>query len=353
MLKKITVAVLAAACTSIYAEPILFKGHKEVSIDLESNKAGASSMIITLPTVELTATQKSYLKNRLAQNLSQEESVTDLPAAVNLGMQGTPVLNQGRHGSCVTFAVTAAFDAAIGAGDYISQLCNLELGSYLYRQGKIEESGWDGTWGSWVLEQIAHYGVVNMNYQTTEGCAGMYEYPVNDERSTGHPMSDEDFLAHSIPIGNLVTAKEILVVSDAFTANANMDDVFTAVKKALASGNRVTFGSLLDVSRGHVGALGKHNKSYDTWMLTDDIKEDAESGDIDAGHEMVIMGYDDQATAKGPKGEISRGLFILRNSWSSSAGDKGNYYMSYDYFKLLTLEAAAIQLKKTAHSENY
>ncbi len=38
------------------------------------------------------------------------------PEKVELGMNGVPVLNQGMHGTCVTFAVTAAVDAALGKG---------------------------------------------------------------------------------------------------------------------------------------------------------------------------------------------------------------------------------------------
>ena len=32
-----------------------------------------------------------------------------------------------------------------------------------------------------------------------------------------------------------------------------------------------------------------------------------------------------------------KGLITLRNSWGENAGDKGNFYMSYDYFDILGL----------------
>lgn len=38
------------------------------------------------------------------------------------------------------------------------------------------------------------------------------------------------------------------------------------------------------------------------------------------GHAVVIVGYDD-----------SKGLFIVRNSWGPSWGDKGYFYMPYEY----------------------
>ena len=53
----------------------------------------------------------------------------------NIGMNNVPVLDQGRHGSCATFAATGALDAALtkpsGELGYISQLCNLDLGNYV------------------------------------------------------------------------------------------------------------------------------------------------------------------------------------------------------------------------------
>ena len=41
----------------------------------------------------------------------------------------------------------------------------------------------------------------------------------------------------------------------------------------------------------------------------------------------------DDAEAIDQQGKIHKGLFTLRNSWGSHAGDEGNYYVSYDYFK--------------------
>ena len=57
---------------------------------------------------------------------------------------------------------------------------------------------------------------------------------------------------------------------------------------------------------------------------------------------MIITGYDDEAVVMGPKKEKHKGVLTLRNSWSEEAGDHGNYYMTYDHFKTLTLEASEI-----------
>ena len=80
---------------------------------------------------------------------------------IQLGMNGVPVLDQGIHGSCVTFAVTAALDAAIKKGDYISQLCLLQLGNYI-EQEEGEPSGWNGLWNREAFARIDKYGIVNV-----------------------------------------------------------------------------------------------------------------------------------------------------------------------------------------------
>ena len=103
-----------------------------------------------------------------------------------------PVLNQGMHGSCVTFATTAAIDASIGDGDYVSQLCSLQLGNYLERYG-YGVSGWDGSWARFVLSQIESFGFVSKEYEASTGCGGLTEYPTYDEDTPGTYTSLEEY----------------------------------------------------------------------------------------------------------------------------------------------------------------
>ena len=83
-------------------------------------------------------------------------------------------------------------------------------------------------------------------------------------------------------------------------------------------------------------------KHFDTWILTPKIIKNAKNGGLKAGHEMVIIGYDDQAVVQAPNGQMSRGVFILRNSWGKQVGDGGNFYISYGYFKAFSNEAQVI-----------
>lgn len=259
--------------------------------------------------------------------------------AKQLGMNGVPVLDQGAHGTCVTFAVTAALNAASTKKDGISQLCSLMLGNYLAKNA-YQPSGWDGSFGHVVLNQLENFGTVSKEQERAVGCGGLYEYPAITFDTPSEQMSLEDY--HQLTANTpLVQSYPILHVAQAFLLSTDTQKTLNDVKRAINAGDRVVFGSLLvDTDLGVVGAIGKYHQMNDTWVLSETIKKDLEASTSDfAGHEMVITGYDDAAVAWDNDGKLHKGLLTLRNSWGPSVGDEGNFYMSYDYFKTLVIEA--------------
>lgn len=308
---------------------------------------------ISLERIELSKEASDYLA-KLADDQPTRASfataaASTLPASAELGMNNLPVLDQGQHGTCVTFAVTGAIDAVRGNSDYISQLCNLELGSYLESKDANYPSGWEGSLNEIVLGQIQKYGIVTMAYQKQYGCGStkvLKDYPLNDENNTGSPITPVEFAKHSEAIMKDIYAKTLLNPDDAFSPKANMETVLKNVKQAIVNGHRVVFGTLLDVTGDYKyinGAAGTfHNVKNDAWIVTAKVKSDLKAKRIDAGHAMVITGYDDNAEIVGADGSKHRGVLTLRNSWSDQAGEKGSYYMSYEFFKLLADEAEEI-----------
>lgn len=313
---------------------------------------------ISLEKVELSPAAAAFLANSADKpsttNSLVARSASALPPSALLGMNNVPVLDQGQHGTCVTFADTAALDAIHGKTDYISQLCNLDLGLYLEAENKkngIEyPSGWDGSMNEIVLGQIQKYGIVTMSYQNQYGCGSaakvLKAYPLNDENNTGSPMSAADFSSHSEGIMKDIYWQTLLSGDDAFTPNAKMDMVLNKVKASIANGHRVVFGTLVDVNgdlQDVMGAAGSfHDVANDSWIVTKKIKKDLKAQLVRAGHAMVITGYDDDAVITGPDGERHQGVLYLRNSWSKRAGEHGDYYMSYDYFKLMVMETQEV-----------
>lgn len=299
---------------------------------------------IQLLHVELSDEAKKFLAAR-AQDLLASGSHyslvvpynSALPKKVHLGMNEVPVLNQGNHGSCVTFATTAAIDAILNKGDYVSQLCQLQLGVYLQQQG-LGRSDWEGGHILDVLNQLEYYGIASKDKQHEVGCGGYYHYPTYFSHADNSYMDLASFQEISEPVfGNLVSWYEL---PSYLNSNRDSEQLLAAVKQSLIDGNRVVFATLLPrIDLGSAGAVGRHKTWFakDSWVLTPAILEDVRNSST--GHEVIITGYDDNAVAVDTDGVKHHGLLTLRNSWGWWYGYWGEYYMSYDYFKLLGFHA--------------
>jgi hypothetical protein len=352
-MKKCGVLLGSILSFAVLANPFDFVGFKPVTINTNSNinkQAVVQHKIIYVLKIKLSPKAKVALKGRADEMQASGQGspyrilATTVPA-INLGMNNTPVLDQGQHGSCVTFAVTGAINAVIGKGNYVSQLCSLSLGSYLVKIRKIPYSGWNGSYGDLVLNQLYTYGAVPISRQIAAPyrCGGLKLYPLASSK-IGTPMTIAQYTALSIPVSSYLNPP-----ADPWY-NDNATTLLNNVKSQLRAGRRVTFGVLLDDTVGDAGAVGVYNKKkrgYDSWILTPGIVTKAKKGIIDAGHEMIIIGYNDNAVVSNANAKLNKkGILILRNSWGPYAGDGGNYYMSYEYFKLLTMEAQAIIPRK-------
>ena len=301
---------------------------------------------ITLLKIALSDKALQKVVSRVDSALKHDASLSVGPTkSVQLGMGSVPVLDQGSFGSCVTFADTAAVDAVLNKGDYISQLCQLQLGRYLENNG-YNPSGWEGSLGGVVLNQMSAFGIVSKDQQVANGCGGVTEYPVNrNDPIPGTEMSLIDYHQLSEPMDyNVVSWSSVLDIYQVFADQTNLSTTLIEVKAVLNAGDRLTFGVLLpSVNKGTAGAVGKHNATNDSWVLTPEIVKDMQNDNDMPGHEMVITGYDDNAVAIDDHGRTHRGLLSLRNSWGASIGDKGNFYMSYDYFKTLVIEVQRVR----------
>lgn len=288
----------------------------------------------------------SEILSHPAQNNLQDDN---LPASHYVGMNGEPVLDQGQWGTCATFASTGAINALYPLLNEasVSQLCNLQLGRTL--ENPDPDGGWNGSLGYLVLGQIAQYGYINMQYQTQSGCGGLTQYPL-DGGDNGQPMSIADFSAHSNHDFSSNDYSALWQYDGSFMPITpdQATTLLTAVKTALNAGDRVVFGSIIDVNVDEMdaGALGTYDGvAHDTWVMTPQIQQDVQNG-LTEGHEIIIDGYDNKACAtyqdQDGNNKKQCGLLRIRNSWSALAGDQGDYYMSYDHFKGMVVEAYAI-----------
>ncbi len=356
------IVLLSAVSSGVYAEAVKIVGTIDTPLKKIETKNSIRSTAdtiehIQLLKIELSPKAKENLAARAETAISHTHqfATTSLsmsnkyPAKINLGMNDVPVLNQGQHGTCVTFAVTAAMDAIFKKGDYISQLCQLQLGNYLTKNS-YTLSGWEGSFGRTVLNQTEMFGIVS-KAQEAQGCGGLYGYPIEGDAKIDGSLSIEDYHKISENLDEKIEWSPILDHNQAFADRVDTNQNLNQIKAALNEGDRVTFGVLFSsYELGVAGAIGKHHVENDTWVLTTEIARDVYINPNFAGHEMVITGYDDNAVALDDHGVEHRGLLTLRNSWSDKAGDKGDFYMTYDYFKLLAIEAARI--RPVTHNED-
>lgn len=305
--------------------------------DSSSNYSGLNNTkVIQLLKIELSNEAKKLLARRLKDILTDDPPAsysllnTETPKMIQLAMNHVPVLDQGTHGTCITFAITGALDALIGHGDYISQLCHLQLGNYLEKHG-YALSGWDGNYPIAVINQIEQYGIVNKEKQTIIGCGGLTEYPTYSNKTPESFIEPKEYSTmNELIFGKTVNWSNIYWrISSTWTLNE--------VKEALLSGDRSVFSVMLPrLDIGVVGAVGNYKTKNDTWLITSDVLIGLPN--IQAAHGMIITGYDDNAVAVDNYGKKHTGLLTLRNSWGNNRGDNGEFYMSYDYFRLLTYD---------------
>lgn len=301
----------------------------------------ATKRTVYLMNVKLTAREKKIISRPVTLN-SNIKLTNELPAKNGFDMGNMPVLDQGMHGSCVTFAVTGALDALINKTDEVSQLCNLELGRYLKLRGYMP-SGWNGSYGPIVIDQIIRFGYVPKETQLAKSCAGEREYVLNDEEEIGQPMRLEEFKTKSQDISKVIFPLKLLSVQERFMGDDIQSydpaSLLARVKKGLnqtsESKSLVVVGVLLPNSANGPGPQASFHVDHDTWAVTSDIDAD----NIVGGHEMIITAYDDNAVAYDQSGKVHKGLLTLRNSWGEQNGDHGNYYMTYDFFAQFVMEA--------------
>jgi hypothetical protein len=350
-LKALSLSLLAIAAVNS-AQAVEVKGtviSNAVITDPAARAKLGNTQKVVLIRVKLNKEEKNTL-NGIRRLAAKHKTLSDdtLPrnAEVPMGNEKhpVPVLDQGMHGTCVTFATTAAFDALIDKGDYISQVCSLELGYYL-KQNAYTYSGWNGTFGPLAINQLLLNGIVPKAKQKEVGCAGVHSYPYFGGESVA--MNPDEYHGLSEQVNNHFYMEPMYGMFE-LSLNANtheydVDKLVLDIKKELAikqagRDSRITFGIILPVRMCSSGACGTYHASNDTWALTKSMEREFDNDEL-GGHEMVITAYDDDAEVTDSEGGTHKGVFRLRNSWGKSVGDRGNYYVTYDFFKRFVMEA--------------
>lgn len=235
---------------------------------------------------------------------------TNSAHSVDVGMSDVSVLDQGEFGTCVTFSSTAALDARIQGGDFISQECSLAL------DVGLGANYWDGAnYPSQVIDPLKTYGVVSNN-----------KCPVH-YADDSYSLAAADYQAFT----DVEASYKVAAIKYVYSAAANLN----AVKAALKAGHRVLMAfQLSDASQTAVQGFdiivdGVQN-SGGLWACKQGGSPNY-CQDSNGGHEVLIIGYDDKQQ-----------LLKIRNSWGIQLGDNGDYYMTYTFFNTMAVDTTII-----------
>lgn len=220
-----------------------------------------------------------------------------LPRAVDLSADFPEPGNQGSQGSCVGWAAGYAlktFQERVERGWSLSTDTHLFSPSYIYNQIKLPGSC---DRGSYIFSAL--------NLLTEQGCAALDMMPYDSSTCNDQPSS----LTKN-------TARDFRI---AFWRRINQFDI-SEVKSNIAAGFPVVIGMQVYDSFFALRDLGQ-NAVYDTI-----------DGSYRSAHAIVAVGYDD----------AEQRVKVI-NSWGSSWGDNGYFYITYELWPQVVREAYVAQ----------
>ena len=207
-----------------------------------------------------------------------------LPTSVDLRSYASPIDDQGNLGSCTGNAIAGAIDLIDQKNNKRIRVSRL----FVYYQERVLEHNVYYDAGAYIRDGI------KACYTWGAPLESLWPYNINKWATTPSTAAYTDALTRKI-------------VSYAKCAN------FTAVKNAIASGTPVVIGfTVYDSFEGPqcttTGVMPYPNVNREQIL---------------GGHAVCIVGYSDNFRSTG------QGYFIVRNSWGTSWGDGGYFYMPY------------------------
>ena len=247
---------------------------------------------------------------KVIDNEANYQVSDSLPETVDLRSQCSPVANQGRLGACTAFAIVKGLDEFLAnkAGN------PTELSpAFLY----YEERKADGN-----TDMSADTGaLISTGMQVLEqmGTCPESDDPYISAADQQDPQKIKDFLA-TPPSDQAVQdaiAFEIPGAHSFFDTSAPSSKRLKPVPLSTLTDIRTTLAGGMPVVAGIMVYQSMESQAVaQTGMVPMPTSGDKLLG----GHAILLVGYDE-----------TRQLFIVRNSWGSSWGDGGYFYLPYQY----------------------
>ena len=216
--------------------------------------------------------------------------VSSLPSLVDLRAQDVPIYDQGSIGSCTGNAIAGMFqfvDKKISGSSFVPSRLFVYYGARSIQGNENRDSGSSIRDG---MKFIAKSGV----------CAEVtWPYDVAKVKTKPVKAAYTEALKHQA------------------IQYQRIDDKLNSMRQCLAEGYPFVFGFTMYESFN----------SKEVWK-TGVVPMPSKSEKNLGGHSVTAVGYDDD-----------KRIMIVRNSWGKGWGDKGYFYMPYDYMRDSNLSA--------------
>ena len=274
--------------------------------------------------------------------VTSEEAPVELPAYCTL--VGTehlpPICSQGEVGCCASASITyMQFTNAVSR--YLHSIdpdivWNPSSGDKQYIFSPKFTYQYSGAGTEWVYLLLKDQGCLTMDkcnfHMKGSGFsihrAGTTVWPDTAAWEVGEGMLKSALAYRITGYEQIWLTKSYLVNGGvAITTTEKGQALITKIKQALVDGNVVVTG-------GYPSRWQFASSLVNTGNLAASKKEAAiiySAGDAPGGHQVSIVGYDDDITVRA-NGVVLKGAFLIANSWDTTWQNNGYCWMMYDAF---------------------
>ena len=260
----------------------------------------------------------SHLENEVYSVIKTTNRLGTNPASYDLRPEMPAVRNQGGYGTCWTFSAMAAAESNLIHEKTILTKDNADLSEwYLAYYGFNDES--EGLPSFTFDSAKKYYDVGGNDWMSAAILARGTGFL--DESSAAYPDPQTEANAYKPD----VQARKYKLKNALYLGNLGVKEVrlkdsrINTIKEAIR-----TYGAV---------SIGITQGDSDLYLNPTTAAYFIESEDSGTNHAVTIVGWDDDyATSNfnaSPR-PTNKGAWIVRNSWGSSFGDSGYYYVSYE-----------------------
>lgn len=239
-------------------------------------------------------------------------------------LAGLPILSQGRVADCATVASVTAMYALIAGLGLTPRLPSVRYAFYYARLQSYGEIQNSGVWLYNTFQAVnsqGEFGFENGIPSEEQVPSGVLQHPNNDDWDYYNQLPEVQ--GDSLPGIRIVFRSMCKTCEHAAAADSHgrppVIDELRAIKRAVKRGRLVLFS--MEMSR-------RQWEQPDSQLRTTGVLElPYATDDLEGGHTMVIVGYDDDGY--GGKYGPGQGAFKVRNSWGPDFGDNGHLYLPY------------------------